>query len=220
MVYNPQSINTQTEKPESIPRENLPLQVVTPHNHTILEKGQISTLPFNIFHTSQSNMRLFFNVKFSEETTNCSTVLCEQALYQQMHPKLFYVSHFERLNMVLQIPELGIMAVATQVGRVALLTMTKDIRNDTCGFRVDWFLPFPTQETNGQRPKCSLLGMAAGPVQGFGKTLSTSDQDRVLDGTRRFRLMLIYYDSTILSYEIWRPIADAGSGVQDQILVL
>lgn len=208
----------QIDELESLPGENLPLQVPTPHTPNRPEKRPISTLPFHIFQTSQLDMRLLFDIKFTEETTSCSTVLCEQALHQRLPRD---IRDFERLNMVLQIPELGVMAVANQVGRVALLTMTKNTRNNRCGFRVEWLLPFRTQEIDGQRPKRALLGIAVGPVQGYWQTFGfTKAEDRALDGTRRFRLMLTYNDSTILSYEIWRPIADSGSGIQDRILVL
>lgn len=190
-------------------------------------KHQISTLPFHILQTSKYDIRLMSQIKygpFEVKGTVCSTVVCQQALRQKIPPRLRHPS-MERLNMVLQIPELGIVAIACQAGRVALLTMTKKVKNDQFGFRIEWLLPFQTQEEAGKRPDVALLGMAIGPVQGCGKTSGSvtnepRDSKGLINGTRRFRLMLTYYDHTILSYEIWRAVADSGSGIQDRILVL
>lgn len=213
----------ETEEPKPISVEDLVSQRRAGVSHTYFSMNtrKLLTLPFHIFQTSESVMRLWFDIKYTGGLASCSTVLCEQALHQHFPPHLLNLSHFERLNMVLQIPELGIIAVANQVGRVALLTMTKNTMNDQWGFRVEWHLPFRTQEIDGLRPDLALLGMAIGPVQGYGKMSGFArDEAGPVDGTRRFRLMLIYYDSTILSYEIWRSIADSGSGIQDRILVL
>lgn len=190
-------------------------------------KRQISTLPFHILQTSKSNIRLMSQIRygpFEEKGVVCSTVVCHQALHQKIPPGLRHPG-MERLNMMLQIPELGIVAIAYQAGRVALLTMTRKVKNDQYGFRLEWLLPFQTQEEAGKRPDVALLGMAIGPVQGCGKTSgSVIDEPRdskgLSNGTRRFRLILTYYDHTILSYEIWRSIAGSGSGIQDRILVL
>lgn len=190
-------------------------------------KGPISTLPFHIFHTSKSDIRLMSDIRYGPyagKGTGRNTVLCQQALNQKTPPGL-HTSWAERLNMVLQIPELGIEAIAHQAGRVALLTMTKNLKNDRFGFRLEWILPFQTQEEAGIRPDVALLGMAIGPVQGCGKlsgsaTAEPRDSKGFVNETRRFRLILTYYDHTIISYEIWRSIADSGPGTQDRILLL
>ena len=129
--------------------------------------------------------------------------------------------------MVLQVPELGVVAIASQAGRVALLTMTKSTRgSEQYGFRIEWLLPLRSEEEKLLRPNTALMGMALGPVQGRGMTAASAvsgdaqDQAMVADGSRRFRLMLTYYDHTILSYEIWRSLSDAGSGIQCRELVL
>ena len=187
----------------------------------------ISTLPFHIFQTSRSDFRLLSEIRsgqLAEEGSTCNTVLCQQALYQKIPPGLRHLGYVERLNMVLQIPELGIVAVAHQGGRVALLTMTKKVNHDQYGFRLEWLLPFRTQEDAGKRPDVALLGMAIGPVQGCGRmsdsvTDETRSSNGLVVGTRRFRLILTYYDHTILSYEIWRSTAYSGPGVQDRIHV-
>ncbi|MCJ1463321.1 hypothetical protein MMC07_001928 [Pseudocyphellaria aurata] len=192
-----------------------------------LNKNQISTLPFHVFQTGKSDIRLMSDIKHGpiiEHGTSCNTLVCQQVLHQKISSHLRHPA-MERLNMVLQIPELGIMAVAYQAGRVALLTMTKREKNGQFGFRPEWLLPFRAQELARIRPMAALLGMAIGPVQGCGRLSGSAagesrDPKVLVNGTRRFRLILTYYDHTILTYEIWRSIADSGSGIQDRILVL
>ena len=124
--------------------------------------------------------------------------------------------------MLLQIPELGVVALATQAGRVALLTMTvmkqrSKSKEEKAGFRVDWLLPLKSQEDKGMRPESPLLGMAVGPVQGMEMVPESRDEPRedggreawrAAGGSRRYRLMMFYYDHTVLSYEIWRSEGD------------
>lgn len=223
-MFSSQSIPMETDESLFVlKQEGLP----TLQSSSALGKRQISTLPFHIFKSSKSDIRLMSDIRygpFVKEGTTCNTVVCQQVLHQKIPPGLRHPG-MERLNMVLQIPELGIIAIAYQAGRVALLTMTKKIKNDQFGFRLEWLLPFKTQEDAGKRPDVALLGMAIGPVQGCGKMSSSSideprDSRGLVNGTRRFRLILTYYDHTILSYEIWRSIADSRSGTQDRILVL
>ena len=190
-------------------------------------KSTVSTLPFHIFHTSKSDIRLMSNIRYGPgagDATGRKTVLCQQALNQKT-PRGLHTSWAERLNMVLQIPELGVVAIAHQAGRVALLTMTKNLKNDRFGFRLEWILPFRTEEEAGIRPDVALLGMAIGPVQGYGKlsgfaTAEPRDSKGFVNETRRFRLILTYSDHTMISYEIWRSITDSGSGTEDRLLLL
>ncbi|KAJ5674684.1 uncharacterized protein N7477_004618 [Penicillium maclennaniae] len=73
--------------------------------------------------------------------------------------------HCDRFNMVKYIPELGIVVAASQKGRVAIITLTwaKEIG---FAFRLDWIVPFSTQEQNNERPESPLLGIAVGPMAG------------------------------------------------------
>lgn len=117
--------------------------------------------------------------------------------------------------MVLQIPELGVVAVGNQAGRVGLLTMTRWQQSVESGFKIEFILPFHSQEAQGFRPERPLLGIAIGPIQGHetrpdnGSALETTDatatRSRIATkSSRRFRLMMLYYDHTLLSYEISR----------------
>lgn len=118
--------------------------------------------------------------------------------------------------MVLQVPELSIVAVGNQAGRVGILTMTRWKHQNQSGFKIECILPFLSQEKAGMRPEKPLMGMAIGPVQGhetklaLESALETSEISatgpRVPVGfARRFRLIMIYCDHTTLSYEISRP---------------
>ena len=130
--------------------------------------------------------------------------------------------------MILQIPELGAVAIANQVGRVMLLTMTKSAEYP-CGFRIDWILPLKSQEAQDLRPEKALMGMAVGPIQGREALENYSRFDYLkqcgnelgnpLEHPRRYRLFLMYCDHTVLSYEIIRSPAANKLGAQDRILL-
>ncbi|KXG50395.1 Ribonucleotide reductase, transcriptional regulator CRT10 [Penicillium griseofulvum] len=75
-------------------------------------------------------------------------------------------SSCDRLNLVKYLPELGIIIVASQAGGVAIITLTwqEEIGHT---FRLDWLLPFPTQERADGFPTPPLMGIAASPMPGF-----------------------------------------------------
>ena len=148
-----------------------------------------------------------------------NAVRCSNAVHQKLPPSIHHLRKFERLNMVHQIPDLGVIVVGNQIGRVALLTLTRwrpsenDQRKHPAfhngtnhfGFRVSNVLPLQSQESRSLRPMTPLLGVAVGPVQG---------QSTTNLGPRRYRLLMTYYDHTILSYEILREPPDG------QLLIL
>ena len=130
--------------------------------------------------------------------------------------------------MVLQVPELALVVLGNQAGRVALLTMTvmegrRRSGKGGGGFRVEWLLPLKPQEEKGMRPESPLLGIAVGPVQGRElngdesppRAYGGKEKWRAVERSRRYRLLMTYYDLTILSYEIWRD-ADGAPGVEAQ----
>ena len=154
-----------------------------------------------------------------------SRVICRKAIQQAIPPILRHLQQIERLNMVLQIPELGIVAVGNQAGRVGLLTMTRWQHCIESGFKIEFILPFHSQEGQGFRPERPLLGIAVGPIQGHetkpdkGSALEATDATATGPGiaarsSRRFRLMMLYNDHTLLSYEISRE------SERDEILVV
>ena len=91
------------------------------------------------------------------------------------------------------------------MGRVGILTMTRWEAQKQSGYKIECILPFNSEEGKGMRPRRPLMGMAVGPIQGQETALQ---QDSPRMGTRprrRFRLLMMYFDHTILSYEISRP---------------
>jgi hypothetical protein len=125
---------------------------------------------------------------------------------------------FDRLNMHAYIPTLGVVVLASQKGRAIVLSLARVPQsmqypegfNPSLGqktnytFRAECILPFESQEKAGQRPFSTLHGIAVGPIQG---TENMKD-----GGKSRWRLMMMYQDHSILSYEIRRT-KEAGVGV-------
>lgn len=178
-------------------------------------------LPFQILHTTEHNIYAFLN-------QGNTRVVCQNALHQIVPPRLRILTTSDRLNMIHQIPELGVVVVGSAVGRVALLTMTKLNRADSAlsGFHIDWILPFKSQEDKGVRPEAPLMGIAVSPVQGQANSGEFTDDDgsspdagRRL-GTRKYRILLVYAEHTILCYEIKRPIYGTGYEVNDRTILL
>ena len=106
--------------------------------------------------------------------------------------------------MIVQIPELGVVAIGNQVGRVGILTMTRWEAQKQSGYKIECILPFDSEETKGLRPRRPLMGMAVGPIQGQETALPHESPRVGVPTPRRFRLLMIYCDHTILSYEISR----------------
>ena len=204
-------------------------------------KALPTELPFHILFTTRTDIRVLYNIRVKENDPHpisYDSVTCLRGLRQKISRQLLQLQFMERLNMVLQIPELGAIAIATQVGRVMLLTMTQ-AKERRCGCRIDWILPLKSQQAKNLKPPVPLLGLALSPIQSqetmvTGMEMETHTYDpydpfvdpwdggklRVPPETsRRYRLFLVYYDHTVLSYEISRSPAAKGMGLQDRILL-
>ena len=165
---------------------------------------------------------------------------------------------FQRFNMVKYIPEDGLVVAASQMGRVAIMSLGEaHLKGPT--FRFHWVVPLKSQEKYGDRPMVPLVGMAVSPVQGQERPVDLSncrqarhdpliDKDECLievasgglDGdsdlpsaesntpstsryrrpcerwqgwqsSRRYRLLLIYGDHTVMSYEFWYESGDCDN---------
>ncbi|KAH8819165.1 CRT10-domain-containing protein, partial [Xylogone sp. PMI_703] len=167
-------------------------------------------------------MRIFQNhIDLQPPTKHMHHTVCKKLLKQRIpEDVLFQLQHIDRLSIHAVIEELNLVVVASQVGRVALLTLTRpedswSTNGPVTLFRVDMFLPFRKQEDEGLRPVVPLLGMTVGPMQS--KDMIHKDEEasssvpgsrRVtglgVDSRRRWRLILHYYDHTVLTYEISR----------------
>jgi hypothetical protein len=96
------------------------------------------------------------------------------------------------------IPELSLLVVGSQTGRAALITFTKpnvfSEKGPVVNFRVDLILPCKKQEDEGLQPDLPLFGLAVGPIQTATKST----------GPRNWRLIMHYYDHSVLSYDLSR----------------
>ena len=195
--------------------------------HSIWQDQNV-ILPFNLLQTCQFDLSLLQDIHFSTGLVDQDAelphtrVICQEALHQQLPATSYKLGQHERLNMIAQIPELGVIAVGNQVGRVGILTITKrwlckDEQYD--GIEIECILPFKSQEVKGMRPRATLMGMAVSPIQGQERrpepgsahdisAESGTNQRGPVGPCRRFRIILVYSNHTVLSYEISRPSED------------
>jgi hypothetical protein len=137
--------------------------------------------------------------------TQCDNLLRQEFPHDVWFPRP--LADYDRLNMLATIPELSLVLVASQIGRVALITITRRVQRDSrlghiVSMRVDLILPFKDEETIEKiRPSHGLLGMAIGPMQNERAKMVARGARK---GPRRWRLMLHYFNHAILSYEISR----------------
>ena len=169
-------------------------------------------LPFNLLQTDERDIHLFRDIRFDAKSPPDSThsqVLCQQALNQAMNQRITpgynYLAQGERLNMIVQIQELGVVVIGNQVGRVGILTMTRWEARKQSAYKIECILPSKSEEEKELRPRKSLMGIAVGPIQGQETALPRGSPRRGAQTPRRFRLLMTYCDHTILSYEISRP---------------
>ena len=175
-------------------------------------------IPFTIFHTGVDTVNL---LKYPFESVSATCIgPCHQ------HIPRSHLDRMNRLNMVHHVADLGIVIAATQRGRAAIFTLTRMTTHsngkvkERYAMRLDWVLPFASQEGRGERPHSSLLGIAVAPVQG--RELEKKDSWERLDESGRtagrWRLLLTYQDNTVLSYELWR--GGGLEGQEEELLVL
>ncbi|KAJ5166431.1 uncharacterized protein N7482_005212 [Penicillium canariense] len=93
-------------------------------------------------------------------------LLSRTPLFQRFSFNVEISSACDRFNMVKYVPELGIVVAASQKGRVAIISLTWQ-GEIGYAFRLDWILPFYTQERDDERPMIPLLGMAVSPMPGY-----------------------------------------------------
>ncbi|KAF7537834.1 hypothetical protein G7054_g3381 [Neopestalotiopsis clavispora] len=144
-----------------------------------------------------------------------------QYAMNQMHPTAansvnFTFDQHNRLAHYHFIPELSLVVAGSMSGRVALITLTAWTGRDDStgkiweqrGFKVERILPLKKDEEDRLRPICPLFGVAVGPLPVGG--YSQSDTPSM---SRQYRIMIQYYDHSILSYEISR-------GMESEVLTV
>ena len=185
-------------------------------------------LPFAIFHTGMDFADLY-RPPFSHP----SIITCNDPCHQHVTPTFDHLSDLDRLNMTHYIPELSIVITASPIGRAAIFTITRGITpaappsgshrlrpglelksrdegQDRVAMRLDWVIPFASQEARGERPAKPLVGIATAPLQGLDEPPEFDYDGKKLPGRvnrrgkDRWRLFLTYEDQTVLSYELWR----------------
>ena len=144
-------------------------------------------------------------------TPACPRTLCRKIIkHNTLHHGLEGLRAFARLNLVLAIPQLSLAIIASQAGRAALVSLTRvddrySLNGPVVSFRVDGFLPAREHAQEVVWPRRPLLGIAVSPLQtdgrsGGGGAGGSGDADTA----KRWRLIMHYYDHTILSYELSR----------------
>ncbi|GAM83650.1 hypothetical protein ANO11243_016380 [Dothideomycetidae sp. 11243] len=131
------------------------------------------------------------------------------------------LERLERCSLFAQIPTLGVVVVGNQIGRVAVLSgfkahqqvdfpVTRDVHVKVYkwvyGLRLEAMLPFASQEEERLWPHGMLYGMTIAPMQGC---------QHLPDDQKRWRLMFMYTDETVYSYEIKRKPGSRGVMVSD-----
>ncbi|KAK4505422.1 hypothetical protein PRZ48_003385 [Zasmidium cellare] len=196
-------------------------------------KSICDDLPCPILHTSVRSVYLLqpphcpaAEKVISESAFTPPTVGFTNALRQLVPSQYSWINSIERLNMAAYIPAIGVVVLASQKGRVVVISLTKLSRyadfpapkyskskcppNSVYTMRIERILPLASQEAHGERPFEPLAGIATGPMQGT---------ERLPDEQKRWRLMLMYYDHSILGYEIRRRrTRDSGISIQDVVV--
>ena len=164
---------------------------------------------------SVSTLYLFQPPRGASAQGHAPVITLNNLFGQELPLEYYDMGLWDRCNMCAQIEQLGVIVVATQKGRVAIISLTQ-IESESSnaarsagaayrrvyGFRIDHILPYASQEAAGHRPPSLLHGIAVGPMQG---TEDASDQ------MKRWRLLVMYQDHSVLSYEIGRS-EDTGVG--------
>lgn len=170
-----------------------------------------------ILHTSVRNIYLLQpSSKSAKSTDHLPAMLLADPWQQRVrHPRAYNLERIERSCMHAHIPSLGLVVVGNQKGRVAVLSLVKSRRSVDIkikkrsiraqkwvyGMKLEALLPFSGQERAGYRPLAALHGVAVGPVQGT---------EIVGLEERRWRILVMYQDHTVLAYEVGRKKGEAN----------
>jgi hypothetical protein len=205
-------------------------QLLKPYPSTLLNQStdfQNDLPDFPVLFSTEKHIGLL------QSRNLCASTICRKALEQNIPPHLHMLNDCSRLNMIAQIPDLSLAVVGSQSGRIALLTLTASPTiPEKFAFRLEAILPFKSQEKDRLRPDAPLVGLAVAPIQGRELAVdretmtdvsaglgsrSRSEAWRRVEGKRRYRLMIMYFCGTVLSYELGRDgerVSIEGTGGQ------
>jgi hypothetical protein len=181
--------------------------------HFVRQSNLCEDLPCPILHTSIRNTYLLQPSKqrlSPDQPFMPPMVGLAAPLKQSIQIEYRALNMFDRLSMHAYIPALGVVVLASQKGRAIVLSLARVPQSMEYpeGFdpslgqktvytlRAECILPFESQEKAGQRPFSPLHGIAVGPIQGT--------ENAKNGGITRWRLIMMYQDYSILSYELQR----------------
>ncbi|WEW61505.1 hypothetical protein PRK78_006995 [Emydomyces testavorans] len=207
-----------------------------PRRKSVMRKRRVE---FPILHFTETDAQLMW-----VQDDHLPSVICRKLLRQTIPQFAPALMNRDRFNMVHQIPELGVVIAGSQIGRVAILSLT-EVPDVGRFMRIDHIVPFASQEERGMRPLLPLVGVAVGPVESNLIPVEDSNSDDDLGGfsasnedggdgpkvgknstnahkrphrarrqapreswhgaqySRRYRLILMYLDHTVLRYELF-----------------
>ncbi|KAJ8609002.1 hypothetical protein MRB53_039361 [Persea americana] len=134
-------------------------------------------LPCPIFHTSIRNVYMLQPINnATQEHWRPPFVGLAAPLRQSIQIDYHSLNNFERLNMCAYSASLGVLAVASQKGRVMIFALIKTSQSIQSrgmegpfrmiyALRVEAIVPFKSQEEQNLRPFLPLHGLALGPMQ-------------------------------------------------------
>nr|POE76656.1 hypothetical protein CFP56_76367 [Quercus suber] len=192
------------------------------HQHSICDD-----LPCPVLHASVKNIYLLQPSDQENHSGPFTPPMIGMAnpLRQAIQTQYGALNMYDRFNMTASIPVLGVVILASQKGRVLVLSLTKlsdhrssDLPSGTSSgsghtvyaMRCDCILPFASQEKLNQRPFAPLHGITVGPMQGT---------QNLPEKRKRWRLILMYQDHSILSYEITKR-SEVLEGAMGETLVV
>lgn len=171
----------------------------------------VRSLPvkFPILHTTSKQIRLINAPLKPHEHFRLDNPF--QHFYDHYQTQDLQRYPFDRMNMTSYIPELGVVVVASQMGQVALLVLTRDPSGNT-GFRLECTLPTPQHSEHNEELiymrgslayHYPLLGIATAPLQGTESRpgYSPSPSDIIWDTDREDIDSSLHVDDIRRTYE-------------------
>jgi len=194
--------------------------------HFVRQSNLCEDLPCPVLHTSIRNVYLLQPSKqrlSPDQPFMPPMVGLAAPLKQSIQIEYRALNMFDRLSMHAYIPSLGVVILASQKGRAIVFSLARVPQSmkypegidPSLGqktiytLRAECILPFESQEKAGQRPFSPLHGIAVGPIQGTANAKN--------GGRTRWRLIMMYQDHSILSYELRRA-KGAELGVGDFVV--